>query len=431
MSRSIPFLAAALVLAACDTIRPDESVATADVRATTPETLAAAGAVLDITREPVAGDVSHYEITLDVGDTPNAQLHVHRVVRELAPWLPRPSHAAAMLLHGDFSSFRSNFLPEGGGLAGDLASRGIDVWGVDRRWAHTPADGDVSDFGAMGLAQELGDVRTALSFARSVRLVTGSGGDRLTLVGFSRGGQLAYAYASQEAARPRAQRHVDGLVPLDIYAAIAPEDADIRQFQCDGAAAERQALAEGVVAADTSFFALVGQLALAAPDDPSPIFDGLSNRDALLVLVGQTYFFAPFTPTYHLAAPVLVDGMPTGLRESPEARIAGWLASAGAYQSMRELAEADGLWCGEPPLAIDAPLDRIEIPLLYVGAAGGIGDHGLYSTTQVASMDVTTLVVRRLAPEQEAEDFGHGDVLFATEADTLVWQPLAAWIGAH
>jgi pimeloyl-ACP methyl ester carboxylesterase len=413
-----PIALCTLALAAC--------AAPADDTTTTTSDYALSGPVLDLTREHVAGDVYHYEAVLAVGDTPNAELHVHRVVRERAPWIPRAGRAAAMMLHGDFSTFRTNYLPDGGGMAGYLAARGIDVWGVDRRWASAPADADTSDFGDMGLAQELGDVRTALGFARAVRLLHGRT-DRLTLVGFSRGGQLAYAYASQEATR--AVRHVDGLVPLDVYFTLAPEDEATRQFFCDSAAFERQMLADGVVDSENSFIIAAGSLAESAPDDESPLFPGLTNRQAMLVLVGQTYQFAPFTPLYHLIAPVLEGDLPVGLRFSDEGVVASWLAGASPHQSMREAAESDALWCGDAPLPIDAPLDRIEIPLYYLGAAGGMGDHGLYTTTLVSSADVTTDVIARGVGE--AEDFGHADLLFATDAEALAWKPLAAWIEAH
>lgn len=414
-----PIALCTLALAAC-AAPTDETTTTNDY--------ALSGPVLDLTREHVAGDVYHYEAVLAVGDTPNAELHVHRVVRERAPWVPRAGRDAAMLLHGDFSTFRTNYLPEGGGMAGYLAARGIDVWGVDRRWASAPVDADLSDFGDMGLAQELGDVRTALGFARAVRLLNGRT-DRMTLVGFSRGGQIAYAYASQEATRT--VRHVDGLVPLDVYFTLAPEDEPTRQFFCESAALERQWLADGVVDSENSFVITAGQLAIDAPDDESPLFPGFTNRQTMLMLVGQTYNAAPFTPLYHLAAPVLDGDLPVGLRFSDEGVVAGWLASASLHQSMREAAESDALWCGDAPLPIDAPLDRIQIPLYYLGAAGGMGDHGLYTTTLVSSTDVTADVIRRLPAEGEAEDFGHADLLFATDAAALAWKPLAAWIEAH
>lgn len=393
-------------------------------------------APLALRRELVTGDIYHHEITLSLGDGPNARLQLHRVVREAAPWVPRPTAGGAMLLHGDFSTFVTSFLPTLGdpespapGLAPYLAAQGLDVWGVDRRW--TLATDDVSDLAGMTVSQELDDLRAALALARAARAATGQGGDPLALVGFSHGAQLAYTYAAAEGARPPAQRHVDALVPLDFYASFAPEDEALRAAACENAALERDLVAGGAIDSPNDFLIAAGQLARTAPDEPSPLLPGATNRGAMLTLVGQTYLFAPFAPAYHLAAPILDGEAAAGLAESPEPAIAAWLAGAAPHQAMIEAADLDALLCGQAPLPVSAPLGNIRVPLLYIGAAGGIGSLGLHSTAQVASADVARLVVQRFAPDRRAEDFGHADLLFAADAPALAWQPLAAWLLHH
>jgi pimeloyl-ACP methyl ester carboxylesterase len=430
-------LCAAFLLCACGTGDDgDVAVAVATEAATT-----AGVSVTSVTRERVTGDVFHHAYVVRLGSSPNAQITIHRIVRERAPWLPRPTSGAAMFLHGDFATFITNFAPTLGtpastapGIAPYLAQRNIDVWGFDRRWTQTPAvGGDITDFGGMTVAQEIGDTGTALAFARAIRLITSASVDRLVLAGFSHGGQLAYAYASTEATRPALQRHIKGLIPIDISAKIAPEDKELRLDACTNAANERDAIAAGAVDSDNSFFIAIGEAALAAPDGPSEIFgDPFTNQGAVNFIVGLTYTFFPLTPLYHLASPVLdADGNAASLRDSPEPVIDAWLAGAPFHESAQENADFDALWCNEAPLPVDVPLSRIRVPLLYAGASGGFGVHGLYTTTQVSSTDVTTFVVRRLAPDRENEDFGHGDMLYATDAPDLVWQRVAAWILAH
>lgn len=387
-----------------------------------PEEIASTTQAASVTRERVAGDVYHYSFALRVGSGPNAVLHLDRVVRERAPWVPRHSTAAVMMLHGDFSTFATNFLP---GLAPWLAARGIDVWGVDRRWAH--AGDDTSDFAAMGLGQELDDIGAGLAFARATRLVTDGSVERMTLIGFSRGGELAYFYASREATR--AVRHVKGIVPLDVYASVAPEDEELRQFFCDSAYYEGLDLDSGVVDYPNVLQIGLGQGTLSAPDEQNPfqdLYPGFTNRQAMQRFVGRTYRFFAASPFYHL------NGWdPLGsLLYSPEPTVATWLANATAHQAVAESVETDAMTCGdEPPL--DLPLSRIHVPLLLIAAAGGYGDHAVYSTTQVASTDVTTRVIRLLPADQEPKDFGHADLLFSPQAPTLAWQPLLAWLAAH
>ncbi|WP_075008250.1 hypothetical protein [Stigmatella aurantiaca] len=394
------------------------------------EQAASAAPPFAVTRQHVTADIYHYQFEIRAGSTPNARVRIHRVVRELSPWRPRPTSHAVMLLHGDFANFVTNFVPTLGhpaspapGLAPYLASRGIDAWGVDRRWTLPTSDGDVSDLGGMGIDQALGDTAAALAFARATRTVTDHDPGRIVLGGFSHGAQLTYAYAAADG------RHVSAIAALDIYYDIAPEDADLQALACANAAAEREALAEGVTDSSNSFFITAGELARSAPDAPSPLFPSYTNRGALLGTAGLTYLFSPYTPLYHLIAPILdADGNVTAVRESSEDSVSAWFASAPPHQSLREAADFDEIWCGtsqRPGLA------NIRVPLFYLGAAGGFGDHGLYSAAQVSSKDVTTLVVRRFEPDRIAEDFGHGDLLYAADAPALAWQPLAEWLLHH
>lgn len=419
------------------TVEPEETPF-ADAVAQTGES--AAALVSGFTREVVAGDIVHYTIDLDVGSTPNARLRIHRVVRERSFGIPRRTAGGVMMMHGDFATFVTSFAPglasdatdRGHGMAPYLAGRGLDVWGFDRRWTNPPVDGaDVSDFVTMGFAEEVGDIAGALAFARAARLLGGAGAGRLTLAGFSHGAQLAYEYAGVESQKPAWQRHVKNLVPIDMYARLAPDDEDIRQLICDRIADEQGFFDQGYLDSDNLFFREMGALANEAPLDPSPYFDDLDNQHALLYLVGLTGQFYPATPSYHLAGTVITDGLPASLGFSSQGLINDWFANAAPHQSWLETVDGDRLWCGEAPLPLPDHYADIQVPLYYLGAAGGYGDHGLHSTTLVGSSDVTTHVVRLLDPANEAEDFGHGDLLFANDAETLAWEPLADWILDH
>src|SRR4051794_21365511 len=123
--RRLPLLLAALVpLAACAL---DDAPDTGSVAAA----LATAAPGLGVTRvdrEQVRGDIYHYTIEVAVGDSAHARLRLHRIVRERAPWQPRPTTDGILLLHGDFATFVANFAPslisgaaDNGGLAVYLA----------------------------------------------------------------------------------------------------------------------------------------------------------------------------------------------------------------------------------------------------------------------------------------------------------------------
>ncbi|MDI1476281.1 hypothetical protein [Polyangium sp. y55x31] len=414
-----------------------------DIMQATAEASAALSATLEgmWEREQVAGDVYHYTFLLKVGDTPNARIRVHRVVREDSPNVAHPTSRAIMLLHGDFATFTTNFLPslisDGAqldrNLALYLAKRGIDVWGVDRRWTTAPAEGtDFSDFAGMGVAQAVSDTGLALSFARTLRTLTGAGQDRLFLGGFSSGAQLTYLYAAEESQKPLAQRQVKGIVPIDIYGKLSPADESLRLYACANAADEYDWVAQGYVDSDNSTFAQpLGALAASDPGGDSPIFEGYTNREAMLGFVSATFLLYEPKPQYHLVAGVYTNGFPTKLRYASESLITDWLAHSPPHESLVETADRDAMWCGTGTLPLADHLADISVPLFYLGAAGGFGDHGLYTTTLVASTDVTTHVVRRLPASREIEDFGHADLLYANDAPALAWAPLAQWLLAH
>jgi hypothetical protein len=125
------------------------------------------------------------------------------------------------------------------------------------------------------------------------------------------------------------------------------------------------------------------------------------------------------------------DEVVTSLRESPEPVIAQWFARATPHQSLRESADTDGIWCGDGKGPAAPTLAEIRIPLLLVTAAGGYGEHAVYSTTRVSSLDVSVLRIQRQPAESIEVDFGHGELLFAADAPDLVWRPLADWLRQH
>ena len=76
--------------------------------------------------------------------------------------------------------------------------------------------------------------------------------------------------------------------------------------------------------------------------------------------------------------------------------------------------------------ATDDNLVNVTVPVLYIGADGGFGTSGLFSTTLLGSTDKETLIVD-LTPDQ-LHDFGHSDLFLGIGAQTLVWEPLLDWL---
>ena len=399
--------------------------------------------VSNLQRRVLAGNVVEYTFDVRLGSGPYDVIGFHRVVRETAPFQPARTADSLFLLHGDIWGFRAAFLADPDrNLPVFLARNGVDVWGIDQRWIRVPAD--ETDFTFMkdwGFKHDIRDLYVALGVARGTRLFTGDGVGRMHLLGWSRGGMIGYAYLNTESRLPRALRHVDGFIPVDIY--FKTDDEDFRQAACRRSAAQEAAYDAGEYEnASGTLVQTIATLAATNPAGASPVFPGLTNHQAALLTGEATFVIFPPdqqpVPFYHFtggtfAATPAPSGLPvpTGLLYSPEASWMALLGGAAPYQPTRQLADADLVICDEEDVSFDDHLDDITNPVLYVGAGGGFGEYGIYTTTLLGSTDVTTRIVDLTPPDQRLADFGHADLFLGTDAGMLVWRPILNWIRAH
>ncbi|MGE6759467.1 hypothetical protein ACQKGO_15705 [Corallococcus interemptor] len=420
--------------------------------------LVAAGLVASSTKREVLGSgLAHYSWKVRVGTGKYDAITVHRVVRESYPWVPARTRRAVFMVHGDLWGFAPAFLtntcvttmPEDRSLAAYLASEDVDVWGLDLRWVGVPESETNFAFMADWTIQtHVKDVGTSLALADVVRRLGGSGvKDRMFLLGWSRGATIGYAYLDAESQRPRSLRRVDGFVPMDMVLRFAPDAAKQREWACDRYAALQTARDQGrtegglLGAGAGRPVKQMGWLAARYPNTPIPespaALAGVTNRKFAVIAAGQTEFlFAPFnfrglTPDYHLAGSIPdINGTPERTAFTPEPTLFDYFQLAAPYQSLNEVVETEKQLCG-----LDVPYDDhlkdVKVPVLYVGAGGGVGRYGEYSTRLLGSTDVTHLIVRTRPESQRALDFGHADLFIARDARVRVWQPILQWMRAH
>jgi hypothetical protein len=385
-------------------------------------------------RRALTADVAEYTFTVRVGEGPFEEIGIHRVVKETSEGVPSKARTALFLAPGDIWNFRAAFLTGSHPLPVFLAEHGIDVWGIDYRWTRVPGNtADTSFMRSWGLEQDASDVAFALGVARHARAMTGSGFDKLFLLGWSRGGQIGYALLNEETQLPPGLRNVAGFIPVDIY--LKTDVPQLKAFACQREQNTEAAIAAGQDANPVGgLVSLLGTLAVNDPNGPS-ILGPFSNRVGAL-LVGQATFallggLEP-VPAYHFTGGVFDgDGNPAGLLYSNEADLFSFEAAASTFQPNRELAEADAVVCEATDVAFDDHLAEITVPVFYVGAGGGFGEYGLYTTTLLGSTDVTSLVVSKVSAAQRLLDYGHADLFLANDAAELVWTPLLEWINAR
>lgn len=101
------------------------------------------------------------------------------------------------------------------------------------------------------------------------------------------------------------------------------------------------------------------------------------------------------------------------------------------YDPARYLRDTSAVTCNERDVPWDDHLDRVRLPILYVGAGGGFGHLGAYQTHLVDSADATVLIVRQQREDLAALDIGHADVFQAPVSGGLFWTPIRDWILSH
>jgi hypothetical protein len=401
----------------------------------------ASGLSGSISRRVLAGDVAEYSFQVRVGPGVHDVFGLHRVVREVAPFLPVHAGRGLMMAHGDAWGFDAAFLsglasPSPAALPVFLAENGIDVWGIDFRWSLVGST--TTDFSFMkqwGMATDAGDLAVALATARLTRTLTGDGAAPLNLLGWSRGGQTSYVYVNAETRVPSQLRQVGGLIVVESF--LRTDQADVQQAACARLAGEQMAISGGTFASTSgTLFATLGSLASAAPGGASPVISGLTNSQAAILAGAVTYSLLPpgqaFVPLYHFLAGVFnSQGQPTGLAHTPAGTWYSMLAGASPFEPEKVLADGDAAVCGQGTLPLGDHLADITLPVLYVGAGGGIGQYGVYTTTLLGSHDVTLQIVALDPPAQRAFDLGHVDPYTATDAQPLFWQPILTWLLTH
>jgi pimeloyl-ACP methyl ester carboxylesterase len=424
------------LLLACALALPSLALAQPEVPPT--PAAAAAHSFSNVERRALTADVAEYFFKVRVGSGPYDEIGVHRVVKETAPNVPARTAQALFLAPGDIWNFRAAFLTGAHPLPVFLAENGVDVWGIDYRWSFVPAGEDTSFMQDWGIEQDARDLGFALGVARFTRAMTGSGLGKIFLLGWSRGGQIGYAYLNSETQLPPGHRQVAGFIPVDIY--LKTDVPQLKAFACQRQQNTEATIAGGGYANPVGgLVAVLGVLAATDPNGSSilngPPFNlpGYNNRQAGL-LVGEATFgllggLEP-APFYHFTGGTFdADGKPAGLLYSNEADLFAFEQGSAPFQPNRELADADAATCEQTDVAFDDHLSEITVPVLYVGAGGGFGEFGVYTTTLLGSTDVTTHIVSVASPR--IVDFGHADLFLANNAQTLVWQPILDWVQAH
>lgn len=397
--------------------------------------------LISVMRLPLEGDLAEYTYILKVGEGRYDRIGLHRVVKEEQPYIPIKTDNAIMMVHGDMCNFHSEFLPtdQKSSASVYLANKDIDVWGIDLRWTLVPlATTDFSFMKDWNTDIHLQDIDLVIKLARSVRNLTGSGDDKIFLLGHSRGAQFVYAYANQETQLPDTERNLRGIIPMDMIYKLPPSEQAMKDAAYDRYLAYMSSSESGKYHSEEGVqMKSLASLADVAPDAPSSVIPGMTNKQAALFALTSTYAIAtaplqPPTSFYHyLAGTFDNNGLPSGLRYANYENVLHCALISADYQSLGEMIDGEAIISDAVDVPYDDHLGDVVVPVLYVGAAGGMGSYGEYTQTLLGSSDKTSLIIQKELSESATLDFGHADLVWANNAPSEVWQPISQWVKSH
>jgi hypothetical protein len=283
--------------------------------------------VVDV-QEAQSGPLRLTEWTVQAGSDPAARFTVHRLRKPSAPSAASAAPRGVLLLMpGGGSKFALYSVAEDGvvahSFAGELAVRGFEVWGYSPRTsglAPGACSGAVDCAGMRdwGMAAVVAD---ALYIRRRIRAVHGR--VEPVIGGFSLGAMSTLAVLDAE---PRGWAGAvlwEGMLYSEDPTVLAANGVVCASLEAQLAAGELWD------EATYSSLQLIYGLASADPDGPSPLpgFEGLTNRQALLLLLTTPQ---PAPPAY-VPGYTLIAGSLAGFSFASEDRIGLLISQFNAY----------------------------------------------------------------------------------------------------
>jgi pimeloyl-ACP methyl ester carboxylesterase len=388
--------------------------------------------VLQVSREQLPKQIAYYKALVKIGPGDFDIIAIHRLVREPQVNIPVHTVGSFFFIHGSSADFRLMMLTLNAGLGVFLAQHNIDVWGIDLRNVQIPADaGDLSFGRDWGLDVQIKDVLLATRTARWARVLTGQDSGGLILGGHSSGAALTFAVANTEAVLPQDKRDIIGIVPVDMVYKLSPDAKDQSDFSCWAETTYRDLVASGLFFFDNFANFEMGRLARTDPNGISPYQPPLTNLQFLMENAGALWSW-PLYPTHAFAVVRDNSGIAYKGRYSTFGDIDAAYEAVPSYAIPNTMnADMFGVSCPTTDSPYDDNLADIQVPVLYIGAAGGFGKMAEYTTQLLGSFDKTIIMMQALPDSEAQNDVGHMEPFTASQSRRLIWQPLHSWIIGH
>ena len=369
--------------------------------------------ILNISREELGDKIAHYTFDMRIGHGEFNMVTIHRVVKEKRTYTPVKTKGDVFMVHGAIQDFDAVFLTAGAETITAetsspyyLASNNIDVWGIDMGWTKVPME--TTDFSFMeswGMWKDIDHTLKAMSIARLICGLTRQGFSKMNLLGFSYGVHVAYGAAGRETQQHKISRDVKGIIPVDN--AFKMEYENWIANACHEASIQKEMLKNGDFNHPWGVgFIYLGNLALTAPDDPSPFNADMTNIQ---------YFMDGATPGF-------IAGNINEFFFTDPLRFFRLTVNLAPHWPRQLNYELNACPCPSEDVNYDDQLRKISVPILYIGAEIGTGQAGIYTSSLTSSKDISDHIV---------PGYSHADLWLADDASNTVWHPLSQWLKNH
>lgn len=370
--------------------------------------------IMNISREELGDKIAHYTFDMRIGHGDFNMVTIHRVVKEKRTFTPVKTKGDVFMVHGAIQNFDAIFLTAGAETITAetsspyyLASNNIDVWGIDMGWTKVPME--TTDFSFMeswGMWKDIDHTLKAMSIARLIRGLTRQGFSKMNLLGFSYGVHVAYGAASKETQQHKISRDIKGIIPVDNT--FKSDNLNYLANICKDAAIKKNELKNGQYAHPWGVGIIgMGELAINDPDSESPFNSDFTNSEFLKFVGSQGFFAADQNGNYLY---------------SDHNRFFRLAIDLAPYWPMQINYELSACPCPTEDVDYDKHLDKIGIPIYYIGAEMAAGQLGVYTSHLTASKDITNHIV---------PGYSHADLWLANDASNTVWHPLSQWLKNH
>ncbi len=352
-------------------------------------------------------DIKELFKTIQVGPGEFDKIGIHRLTKDICGC----SNHTIVMIPGSNSDFDTSFFK----MARFLASKDIDVWGIDFRYSFVPNDidsnpyclaTDCSFFRNQNTDLHISDLDIIVKMAQ----LTAKNG-KVFLLGFSQGAYFAYRYASIQSN----QSGLKGIIPVDIAYNIDPVNTEIIANARLDVIARQAKIANGIYYEDVLTEKFIAGQSAQDPDGPSPVVPGLTNKQAFLFALTTTYQL----PGFHITDFRYNQGTPAGLVHTDYNLMITQTEKLNSFQSILLLTENIQQYIEPTPL-----IPNVTVPIFHVSAEFGFGSFGLYTPNQIGvfNNDVTNCMI---------PNYGHADLIYSNTADIDVWNKICKWIKKH